>query len=49
MKVKFPFMLRFVPSGSGWKLTVRRGFQNHMLVNDLNGNDVLGHLKDHER
>lgn len=42
-------MLRFVQSGSGWKVTVRCGFHNHMLAKDLNGNAILDHLKDHER
>lgn len=41
-------MLRFVPSGSGWKVTVRCGFHNQTLSKDLDGKDVLGHLKDHE-
>lgn len=49
MNVKYPFMLRSVSCGSGWKVTVRCGFQNHMLAKDLNGNDILGRLKDHER
>lgn len=48
MKVKCRFMLRFVPSGSGWKITVRCGFHNHILFKYLDGNDVLGLLKDHE-
>ncbi|XP_050897839.1 uncharacterized protein LOC127104715 [Lathyrus oleraceus] len=49
MKVKCPFMLRFVSSGSGWKVTVRCGFHNHMLAKDLNENDTPDRLKDHER
>lgn len=37
MKVKCPFMLKFMPSESNWKVTVRCGFHNHMLATDLNG------------
>lgn len=45
MKVKYPFMLRSVPSGSSWKVTVRCEFHNHMLAKDLNGNDILRSFK----
>ncbi|KAI5445319.1 hypothetical protein KIW84_013522 [Lathyrus oleraceus] len=49
MKAKCQFMLIFVPSENGWKVMVGCEFHNHMLGNDLNGNGVLGRLKDHER
>lgn len=38
-------MLRFVSNGSGCKRMVRYGVQNHKLVEDLMGHDILGHLK----
>ena len=41
-------MLRFMLSERGWKVTVRCEFHNHILANDLDGHDVLGHLKDQE-
>ncbi|XP_058783719.1 uncharacterized protein LOC131658444 [Vicia villosa] len=49
MKVKCPFMLRSVPSGSSLKVKVRCGFHNHILVKDLYGHGVLGRLKENER
>lgn len=49
MKVKCPFRLRSVLSGDGWKVIVRCGLHNHQLSKDLDGHDILDHLKDHER
>ncbi|XP_050890431.1 uncharacterized protein LOC127095843 [Lathyrus oleraceus] len=49
IKVKCPFMLRSVSSGRGWKVTVMCEFHNHILSKNLDGNDVLDRLKDHER
>ncbi|XP_050914644.1 uncharacterized protein LOC127129523 [Lathyrus oleraceus] len=49
MKVKCPFRLRSASSGSSWKIMVRYGFQNHKLFKDLDGHDILDHLKVHER
>lgn len=49
MKVKCPFILRSVPSGSDWKVTVRCEFHNEIQAKDLYGQDVLGRLKDIER
>ncbi|XP_058783597.1 uncharacterized protein LOC131658306 [Vicia villosa] len=49
MKGKYPFMLRYVPSGSGWKVTVKCEFHNHVLASDLDGHDILVRLKDNER
>ncbi|XP_058775604.1 uncharacterized protein LOC131649878 [Vicia villosa] len=49
MKMKCPFIMRSMPSGSGWKVMVKCGFHSHILANDLNGNDILVRLKDHER
>ncbi|XP_058758563.1 uncharacterized protein LOC131631810 [Vicia villosa] len=48
MKVKCPFILRSMPSESRWKIIVRCEFHNHMLAKDLNGNAVLGPLKDYK-
>lgn len=42
-------MLRFVPSDSGWKVAVRCDIQNHELPKDLEGHDILCHLKLEER
>ncbi|XP_050919598.1 uncharacterized protein LOC127137155 [Lathyrus oleraceus] len=49
IKVKCPFMLRSVSSGSGWKVTVRCEFHNNTLSKDLERDGVLGRLKYHER
>lgn len=49
MKVKYPFMMRYVPSGGDWKDMVMCWFLNHILSKDLDGNDILGRLKGHER
>lgn len=49
MKVKCPFRLRSVPSGSGWKVMVRCGLHNHKVSKDLEGHGILDRLKDHER
>ncbi|XP_058784314.1 uncharacterized protein LOC131659092 [Vicia villosa] len=49
MKVKRPFRLRSIPSGSGWKVMVRCEMHNHRVENDLEGHNILGRLKDHER
>lgn len=38
-------ILRFVPSGGGWKVTVIFGFLNHELATNLDDHDILGHLK----
>ncbi|XP_058774347.1 uncharacterized protein LOC131648622 [Vicia villosa] len=38
MKVKCQFRLRYIPSGPSWKVD-----------NDLEGHNILGRLKDHER
>jgi len=48
MKVQCSFMLRFVSSGSGLKVKVRLGFQNHEIAMDLDGHDILGCLKHNE-
>lgn len=45
MKVKCPFMLRSVPSGRDWKVTIMCGIHNHELATDLDGHDILGSLK----
>lgn len=49
MKVKCPFRLRFVSAGIGWKVIVRCKLHNHKLSKNLEGRDILGPLKDHER
>ena len=49
MKVKCPFRPRSVPSGSGWKVIVRCGLQNHKLYKDLEIHDILDRLKVYER
>ncbi|XP_050920574.1 uncharacterized protein LOC127138225 [Lathyrus oleraceus] len=49
MKVKCPFRLRSTLSGSGWKMMVMYGFHNNKLSKDLDGHDILGRLKVHER
>ncbi|XP_058783489.1 uncharacterized protein LOC131658179 [Vicia villosa] len=49
MKVKCSFKLRYVPSESNQKVTIKCGFHNHILAKDLDEHDVLGHLKDYER
>lgn len=38
-----------VSSGIGWNVTVKCRFNNHIIAKDLDGHDVLRHLKDHER
>ncbi|XP_050902765.1 uncharacterized protein LOC127115212 [Lathyrus oleraceus] len=49
MKVKCLFRLRYVPSDSGWNVIVMCGLHNHKLPKDLEGHDILGRIKDHER
>lgn len=49
MKVKYPFRLRSMPSGSGWKVIVRCELHTHKLSKDLEGRDILDCLKVHER
>lgn len=49
MKVKCSFRLRYVSSGSGWKVIVRCGLNNHKLSKDLEGHGIFGHLKVHKR
>ncbi|XP_050910015.1 uncharacterized protein LOC127123879 [Lathyrus oleraceus] len=49
MKVKCPFRLRSALSGTGWKVMVRCGLHNHKLSENLDGHDILGRLKVHER
>ncbi|XP_050902860.1 uncharacterized protein LOC127115324 [Lathyrus oleraceus] len=48
-RVKCPFRLRSLSNGSGWKVVVRCELQNHKPSKDLEGHDILGRLKDHER
>ncbi|XP_058726382.1 protein FAR1-RELATED SEQUENCE 5-like [Vicia villosa] len=48
-KVKCSFRLRSIPSGSDWKVVVRCGMHNHRVENDLEGHNILGRLKGHER
>lgn len=49
MKVKCPFRLRSVAGGIGWKVIVKCELHNHKISKDLEGRDILGHLKDHKR
>ena len=49
MKVKYPIMLISVPSGSGWKVTVKCEFHNHVIVKNIEDDGALGRLKDSER
>lgn len=48
-KFKCPFILRYVPCVSGWKVVVRCGIHNNELAEDLEGRDILGHMKPKER
>lgn len=48
MKVKCPFMMRYVSSDIGLKVMVRCGFHNRKLAIDLDGHDILGRLKYYE-
>ncbi|XP_058772442.1 uncharacterized protein LOC131646426 [Vicia villosa] len=49
MKVKCAFRLRSIPSGINWKVIVKYRTHNHIVDNDLEVHNILGHLKDHER
>lgn len=49
MKVKCLLRLRSAPNSSGWKVIVRCELHNHKLSKDLEGHDILGRLKVHER
>lgn len=49
MKVKCPFMLRYVSGGIGWKVIFRGELHNHKRSKDLEYHDILSRLKDHKR
>ena len=48
MKVKCPFRMRSMSSGSDCKVLVRCELHNHKLSKDLEGHDILCRLKVHE-
>lgn len=43
------FKLRYVPNSCVWNIIVRCRIHNHDLAGDLDGRDILGHLKLNER